>query len=364
MDKYEINQILNNLNITLSHLEQNINLELKIQKISELSQLMEQSDFWNKNTNSVSVAQELHKLKNEINRFLDLKKRYDDLIILFELAESNEENQDFLFLSEELQKIKKDVRSLEIEILLNQPYDENNAILMLHSGAGGIESQDWCEILFRMYQKYAQKKNFKVEILHLQPSEEAGLKTVSLLIKGNYAYGHLKAEKGVHRLVRISPFDANARRHTSFASCDILPEINDEIKIDIREQDLRIDVFRSSGAGGQHVNTTDSAVRITHLPTNTVVNCQNERSQIKNREKALQILKTKLLQLAVKEQKEKEREFKAGQKDISWGSQIRSYIFHPYQMVKDHRTNYELSNISDVMDGNLDDFINAFLRKK
>jgi peptide chain release factor 2 len=361
MERYEVNQILINLQIILQNLETKINLDNKKKKIANLIFLMEKPNFWNENKDAIDISQKLHQLQNKISNFNVLKQKYHDLKTLFELVEND---NDFFFLIEELKQIQKGIKDFEIEILLNQPYDSNNAILILHSGAGGTESQDWCEMLTRMYQKYAQRKKFQYEIIHSQPGEEAGLKTATILIKGAYAYGYLKSERGVHRLVRVSPFDSGARRHTSFASCEVLPEIKEDIQIDIKGEDIKVDVYRSSGAGGQHVNTTDSAVRITHLPTNTVVTCQNERSQIKNREKALQILKTKLLQIALKEQEESKKNFNGEQKDISWGSQIRSYVFHPYQMVKDHRTNYEYFQIEDVMNGFLDDFINSFLRQK
>ncbi|KXT29184.1 peptide chain release factor 2 [Candidatus Phytoplasma oryzae] len=363
MERYEINKILENLKVILSNLEIKINLKQKKKKIDELNRLMLKPFFWQQNNKDViQLTQQFSKLQNQCKKFINFKTKYDELESLFNIIEEN--NEDFFYFLEELKLFQKEIKKLEIELILNQPYDENNAILILHPGAGGTESQDWCEMLFRMYQKYSQKKNFKVKILYYQPGEEAGLKSVSLLIQGLYAFGYLKAERGIHRLVRISPFDSNSRRHTSFVSCEVLPEINDEIKINIKDEELRIDVFRSSGAGGQHVNTTDSAVRITHLPTNIVVSCQNERSQIKNREKALQILKTRLLQLALEKQKENEKLLKKGQKDISWGSQIRSYVFHPYQIVKDHRTNFEVSQVNLMMDGSfLDDFINAFLIK-
>ncbi|TVY12235.1 peptide chain release factor 2 [Candidatus Phytoplasma pini] len=362
MERYEINNILANLTTSLITIEKKINISEKQKEISKLIKMMEDYSFWKGNVNSINLAQELHKLQEKVKLFLDFKKKIEDLVFLFDLSEDN--SPDFFLLIKDLKQVVKELKNFEIETLLNQTYDQNNAILILHSGAGGTESQDWCEILFRMYQRYSQRKNFKIQILYLNQGEEAGIKTVSLLIQGFYAYGYLKSEKGVHRLVRISPFDSNSKRHTSFVSCEVLPEINEDIKIDIKDEDIRIDVFRSSGAGGQHVNTTDSAVRITHFPTGIVVNCQNERSQIKNREQALRILKTKLLQLAIEKKKENENITKEEQKDISWGHQIRSYIFHPYQMVKDHRTNCEIFQIDLVMDGYLDNFINAFLKQQ
>src|SRR5699024_2194073 len=248
--------------------------------------------------------------------------------------------------------------------LLSEPYDKNNAILELHPGAGGTESQDWASILLRMYQRWADSKNFKVTTLDYLAGDEAGVKSVTLLIKGYNAYGYLKAEKGVHRLVRISPFDSSGRRHTSFVYCDVSPELDDDVEIDINTEDLKIDTYRLSGAGGQHVNTTDSAVRITHLPTNTIVSCQSERSQIKNREHAMKMLKSKLYQLEIEKKQQELAVIRGEQSEIGWGSQIRSYIFHPYSMVKDHRTNLDVGNVNSVVDGEIDQFIDAYLRSQ
>ena len=265
-------------------------------------------------------------------------------------------------IEEDNKTIKKDLKSLSIYLLFNKPYDKNNCIIEIHPGAGGTESCDWANMLYRMYTRYCEKKNFKIELLDYQAGEEAGLKSVSFKVKGEYAYGYLKNEKGVHRLVRLSPFDSSNRRHTSFASIDVTPEISKDIKIDINEKDLKIDVYRSTGAGGQGVNTTDSAVRITHLPTKIVVTCQNERSQIQNKETALQVLKSKLYVL---EEQKKEQELakeKGIQSNIDFGSQIRSYILHPYSLVKDHRTGYETSDTKKVLDGEIDDFIESSLK--
>ena len=265
-------------------------------------------------------------------------------------------------IEEDNKTIKEDLKSLSIYLLFNKPYDKNNCIVEIHPGAGGTESCDWANMLYRMYTRYCEKKNFKIELLDYQAGEEAGLKSVSFKVKGEYAYGYLKNEKGVHRLVRLSPFDSSNRRHTSFASIDVTPEISKDIKIDINEKDLKIDVYRSTGAGGQGVNTTDSAVRITHLPTKIVVTCQNERSQIQNKETALQVLKSKLYVL---EQQKKEQELakeKGIQSNIDFGSQIRSYILHPYSLVKDHRTNYETSDTKSVLDGEIDKFIESNLK--
>ncbi|BAB07324.1 peptide chain release factor 2 in translation [Halalkalibacterium halodurans C-125] len=265
-------------------------------------------------------------------------------------------------LEQGLKGLVKELNEFELQLLLNEPYDKNNAILELHPGAGGTESQDWASMLLRMYTRWAENKGYKVETLDYLPGDEAGVKSVTLLIKGHNAYGYLKAEKGVHRLVRISPFDSSGRRHTSFVSCEVMPELDDSVEIEISTEDLKIDTYRSSGAGGQHVNTTDSAVRITHLPTNTVVTCQSERSQIKNRERAMKMLQAKLLQLKLEEQQKELAEIRGEQKEIGWGSQIRSYVFHPYSMVKDHRTNVEVGNTNAVMDGEIDSFIDAYLR--
>ncbi|ABC65422.1 Peptide chain release factor 2 [Candidatus Phytoplasma asteris] len=362
MEKYEINQILQNLYQNLQDLKQALNLKKTNQTIEKLNCAMQKEDFWQNPKKAVTISQQFNDLQDKKNTLEILEQNYLDLETFFNLNESP--NEASALLEEELKNLTKSVFDFKIKIFLNQPYDINNAILLFHPGAGGTESQDWCEMLFRMYQKYAQKKNFKTEILDYQLGEGAGVKSATLLIKGTYAYGYLKAEKGVHRLVRISPFDSNSKRHTSFVACDVLPEINEEIKINLKTEDLKIDVFRSSGAGGQHVNTTDSAVRITHLPTGLVVGCQNERSQIKNKEKALQMLKTKLFQLASKQQKEQNaKKFQSDQKENGWGSQIRSYVFHPYKMVKDHRTNQEIFQLEQVMDGNIDEFINGYLTK-
>ena len=261
-------------------------------------------------------------------------------------------------------KIEKQIEKLESETLLSGKYDKNNAIITLHPGAGGTESHDWAEMLYRMYTKWSNSNGFEIEELDYLEGEEAGIKSVTLLVKGEYAYGYLKAENGVHRLVRISPFDGSGRRHTSFASLEVLPEITEDVEIEINPDDLRIDTYRASGAGGQHINKTDSAIRITHLPTNTVVACQSERSQIQNKETAMKMLKSKLLDLKEKEHKDKIEDLKGIQRDIAWGSQIRSYVFHPYSMVKDHRTNYEVGNVDAVMNGEIDDFIQEYLKKE
>lgn len=321
-------------------------------------------DFWDDAGAAQKVINELNGLKGIVEQYNDLVSTHENLEMTLELIkeEPDEELQEEL--GNELKDFTEQLANFELQLLLSEEYDKHNAILELHPGAGGTESQDWGSILLRMYQRWADKHGFKVETIDYLPGDEAGIKSVTLLIKGHNAYGYLKAEKGVHRLVRISPFDSSGRRHTSFVSCEVMPEFNDEIEIDIRTEDLKIDTYRATGAGGQHINTTDSAVRITHLPTNTVVTCQTERSQIKNREQAMKLLKSKLYQLKIEEQEAQLAEIRGEQKEIGWGSQIRSYVFHPYSMVKDHRTNEESGNVHAVVDGELDQFIHAYLRSK
>ncbi|EHS55346.1 protein chain release factor b [Paenibacillus sp. Aloe-11] len=321
-------------------------------------------DFWDDNEKAQGVIAEMNAVKSSVDSYEQLRQEYEDAGMMTELAD--EEGDETL-----VGEIENSVRSLlgklqefELQLLLNQPYDKLNAILELHPGAGGTESQDWGQMLLRMYTRWAEKRGFKVETLDYLAGDEAGIKSVTLLIKGYNAYGYLKAEKGVHRLVRISPFDSSGRRHTSFVSCDVVPEIADDVDIEIRTEDLKIDTYRASGAGGQHINTTDSAVRITHLPTGIVVTCQNERSQIKNRERAMTMLRSKLYERKIEEQQQQLDEIRGEQSDIAWGSQIRSYVFHPYSMVKDHRTSVETGNVGAVMDGDLDSFIDGYLRSQ
>lgn len=321
-------------------------------------------DFWDSQNAAQAIINETNALKEMVDQFHNLNESYENLQLTYELVkeEEDEDLQDELV--SEMKELVSQLNDFELQLLLSEQHDKNNAILELHPGAGGTESQDWGSMLLRMYTRWAEKKGFKVETLDYLPGDEAGIKSVTLLIKGHNAYGYLKAEKGVHRLVRISPFDSSGRRHTSFVSCEVMPEFNEEIDIEIRTEDLKIDTYRASGAGGQHINTTDSAVRITHIPTNIVVTCQTERSQIKNRERAMKMLQAKLYQKRIEEQEAELAEIRGEQKDIGWGSQIRSYVFHPYSMVKDHRTNTEIGNVHAVMDGELDPFIDAFLRSK
>ncbi|GAA3350986.1 bacterial peptide chain release factor 2 (bRF-2) [Lysinibacillus fusiformis] len=326
--------------------------------------MMLEPGFWDDQQGAQVIINEGNGLKAIVNEYKELEEIHENLDMTLELLreEPDEELQEEL--GKELVEFQQKMADFELQLLLSGPYDQNNAILELHPGAGGTESQDWGSMLLRMYTRWAEKRGFKVETMDYLPGDEAGIKSVTISIKGHNAFGYLQAEKGVHRLVRISPFDSSGRRHTSFVSCDVMPEFDENIEIDIRTEDLKIDTYRATGAGGQHINTTDSAVRITHIPTGTVVQCQAERSQIKNREKAMAMLKGKLYQLELEKQQAQLDEIRGEQKDIGWGSQIRSYVFHPYSMVKDHRTNEETGNVGAVMDGDVDPFINAYLRSK
>ncbi|WP_141770405.1 peptide chain release factor 2 [Bacillus sp. MUM 116] len=363
----ELAEIRNELEKTAKRLADfrgSLDLENKEARIAELDDQMLHPDFWNDQQAAQVVISEANALKDQVNEFTDLNEMYENLELTYELVKEESDAELQAELEEELHQLTERLNQFELQLLLSEEYDKNNAILELHPGAGGTESQDWGSMLLRMYTRWAEKKGFKVETLDYLPGDEAGIKSVTLAIKGHNAYGYLKAEKGVHRLVRISPFDSSGRRHTSFVSCEVMPEFNDEIQIDIRTEDLKIDTYRASGAGGQHINTTDSAVRITHLPTGVVVTCQSERSQIKNREQAMKMLKAKLYQREIEQQEKELLEIRGEQKEIGWGSQIRSYVFHPYSMVKDHRTNTESGNVQAVMDGEIDQFIDAYLRSR
>lgn len=331
-------------------------------ELSELETKTSSSDFWNDSQNSSIILKKITRLKTKLQSFKKVKAEFDNIYELYDLlkSESDEELERELVLG--IKSIEKDVSKLEIATLLSGKYDANNAIITLHPGAGGTEAQDWVQMLYRMYTRWANDNGYTIEELDYLQGDEAGIKSVTFLVSGEYAYGYLKGEQGVHRLVRISPFDAGGRRHTSFASVEVLPEITEDIEIDISPDDLRIDTYRASGAGGQHINKTSSAVRITHIPTNIVVACQTERSQIQNRETAMRMLKSKLLQLKEQEHKDTIDELKGIQMDIAWGSQIRSYVFCPYTLVKDHRTNYEVGNVQGVMDGDLNGFIDSYLK--
>uniref|UniRef100_A0A4Y8Q4I2 Peptide chain release factor 2 n=1 Tax=Paenibacillus athensensis TaxID=1967502 RepID=A0A4Y8Q4I2_9BACL len=330
--------------------------------MGDFEEKMSAPDFWDDNEKAQRTIGELNAIKGVVDQFQAMSGEFDDLQVMVELVEEEGDASMAAEIGSGIAGLIKRLEAFELQLLLSQPYDRLNAILELHPGAGGTESQDWAELLLRMYRRWAEKRGFKVEVLDYLPGDEAGVKSVTLLIQGFNAYGYLKAEKGVHRLVRISPFDASGRRHTSFVSCDVMPEIDDDVEIEIRTEDLKVDTYRSSGAGGQHINTTDSAVRITHMPTGVVVSCQTERSQIKNRERAMKMLRSKLYEKKIEEQEKHLAEIRGEVSDIAWGSQIRSYVFHPYSMVKDHRTNEETGNVGAVMDGDLDAFIDAYLR--
>ena len=324
---------------------------------------MNQEGFWNDAGNAGKVLKTIKALKDKTEKIENLKKECEDIEVLIELGMEAQDESVIPEVEKSFKTLQKDVESFRIETLLKGQYDRNNAIFTIHSGAGGLEAQDWAEMLLRMYTRWAERKGYAITILDMLRDYEAGIKSATLLIEGENAYGYLKSEKGVHRLVRISPFDTAGKRHTSFASVDVMPELDDEVKVEIDEEDLKIDTYRSSGAGGQHVNKTDSAVRITHIPTGIIVQCQNERSQHSNKEMAMKMLFAKLLEIKEQEHKDKIDDIKGEYREIAWGSQIRSYVFHPYNLVKDHRTGEETGNTGAVMDGELDDFINAYLKQ-
>ena len=337
-------------------------VENKEKELKELESKTTENDFWNDTDNSSKVLKQINSLKSKVEGFKKLNNELNNLLEMSELLQVEKDEE----LAKELLKstytLEKDIEKLEITTLLSGKYDNNNALLTIHPGAGGTEAQDWAEMLYRMYTRWANANGYEVKELDYLEGDEAGLKSVTFSVNGDYAYGYLKGEMGVHRLVRISPFDAGGRRHTSFASVEVLPEITDDIELDINPDDIKMDVYRASGAGGQHINKTSSAVRLTHIPTGIIVACQTERSQFQNRDTAMKMLKSKLLNLKEKEQKDTIDELKGIQMDIAWGSQIRSYVFCPYTLVKDHRTNYEVGNVQAVMDGDLNGFIDSYLK--
>lgn len=361
------------------------------QQLKELENQTTKPEFWNDSVNSGKILKQINNIKSKTENYKKIKENLQYILELKDLVyeeikempagaellkssfllDGEQENikkdsdlyAEIKEVLEETESLENNIEKLEISTLLSGKYDSNNAILTIHPGAGGTEAQDWAEMLYRMYTRWASQNGYDIKELDYLDGEEAGIKSVTFLVSGEYAYGYLKGEMGVHRLVRISPFDAGGRRHTSFASLEVLPEIAEDIEIDINPDDLRVDTYRSSGAGGQHINKTSSAIRITHIPTNIVVTCQSERSQIQNRETAMKMLKSKLLNLKEKENKEKIEDLKGVQMDIAWGSQIRSYVFCPYTMVKDHRTNYEVGNVQAVMDGDLDGFMESYLKQ-
>ncbi len=347
----------------IGDLETALDITGTTESIKNLEKETLEPDFYNDIKNSQKVLQKIKELNIKVTNFNSLKTDWEDLSTLVDLAISEDDESVLEEIKGGFEALSEKIENMKLETLLSGPYDKSNAIITLHAGAGGTEAQDWCQMLFRMYQMWGERRGYKVSTLDILDGDEAGLKGGTLLIEGLNAYGFAKSEKGIHRLVRISPFDAAGRRHTSFASVEVMPDLDDEIEININPDDLRIDTYRASGAGGQHVNKTSSAIRITHIPTGVVVACQNERSQFQNKDTAMKMLKAKLMELAEAEQKEKIEDIKGVQKEIAWGSQIRSYVFHPYTMVKDHRTNFEVGNIGSVMDGNLDGFINDYLKK-
>lgn len=332
--------------------------------IAQAEAQMAEPGFWDDAEAAQQVIGENNVRKEAYDQFHQLTDEVEELTVMEEMLEEESDSEMETELSERLQKLQEKMQSYELAMLLDEPYDRNNAILELHPGAGGTESQDWGSMLLRMYTRWSEQHGYQVEMLDYQSGDEAGIKSVTLLIKGHNAFGYLKSEKGVHRLVRISPFDSANRRHTSFCSVDVMPEFDDTIDIEVNPDELKVDVFRASGAGGQHINKTSSAVRITHIPTGIVVASQAQRSQFQNRDTAMSMLKAKLYQLEMEKKEQEAAALRGDQMEIGWGSQIRSYVFHPYSMVKDHRTNYETGNVQAVMDGDLDGFIDAYLKMK
>jgi peptide chain release factor 2 len=352
---------INRLGKDISDLEKSLDTKAVKEEIAELEVQTAAVDFWNDQENSQKVLKRIKVLKQRISGYESLADAYENVEVLLELYEEEKDSELETELTGSLAELKKEYGAVKLETLLSGKHDMENAIMTLHAGAGGTEAQDWVEMLLRMYSRWAESRKFRFVITDILPGDDAGIKSVTARVEGDYAYGYMKAENGVHRLVRISPFDSSGRRHTSFASLEVIPEISSDVNIDIKSEDLKMDTYRASGAGGQHVNKTDSAVRLTHLPTGVVVSCQSERSQHQNRETAMKLLYSKLLELAEREEKEKIEDLKGIQMEIAWGSQIRSYVFCPYTMVKDHRTNYEMGDVHKVMDGDLDGFINAYL---
>jgi peptide chain release factor 2 len=339
-------------------------LEKQKEELAEIDKLMTNADFWKKNQEELSrINQQRALLKETIERFQSFYTQTEEAKLLAEMAFEEDDKSTLKELDKDISRLQKEVHTLEFQSLLGEPDDRRNAIVSINSGAGGTEAQDWVEMLFRMYTRWAENKGLKFVVMDYLEGEEAGIKNVTFNVVGPYAYGFLKSEHGIHRMVRISPFDATGRRHTSFASVSVLPEVDTDIKIEIEEKDLRIDTYRASGPGGQHVNKTSSAVRITHLPTGMVAQCQNEKSQHRNKDMAMKLLKAKLYEVEREKAEEKKHEVHNSQKEIAWGSQIRSYVFNPYRMVKDHRTNLEVGDLERVMNGDLDMFINAYLRR-
>ena len=346
----------------LKELGASLNLDAKKERIAELSRYMEAPDFWDDPERSQKMTKELKSLEDTVKSYTTLSTQYDDISELIEMGYEENDPEVIPVIQESLDEFTTNLEALRLSTLLNGEYDKNNAIIRLNAGAGGTEACDWSSMLYRMYTRYADRNGFSVEVLDMLDGDEAGIKSVTFQVNGENAYGYLKSEKGVHRLVRISPFNAAGKRQTSFVSCDVMPEIEEDLDVEINDDDLRIDTYRSSGAGGQHINKTSSAIRITHLPTGIVVTCQNERSQFQNKDKAMQMLKAKLYMLRQEEQAAKAAGIRGDVKDNGWGSQIRSYVLQPYTMVKDHRTGASSGNAGAVLDGDIDLFISAYLR--
>ena len=356
-------QDLNAVRDMLAEAGQSLQIDHLREQLLEYNEDMGSPGFWDDTERAQKVSAKASSVENRIKHYESLVSRADDIEVLMELAEEADDEGSAEEIKSEFDALKTDLETLRLQTLLTGDYDNCNCILSLHAGAGGTEAQDWTQMLYRMYTRFAERMGFTVKLLDLLDGDEAGIKSVTFEVSGDYAYGYLKSERGVHRLVRISPFDANARRHTSFASLDVSPIIEDDGEIEIRPEDLRIDTYRASGAGGQHVNRTDSAVRITHLPTGIVVQCQNERSQVQNKEMCFIWLRARLAELKEQQRQEQMGEIKGELKKIEWGSQIRSYVFQPYTMVKDHRTGFEMGDVNAVMDGKLEDFVTAYLQK-
>ena len=348
---------------TLKELEQALNIEPARKELAELQIETEQEGFWNDVERSQRIAQKIKRLENKIKKYDHLVTDWEDTLTLCEMAQEEDDASQLDEVASGYETLEKEIGDRRLAALLTGEYDANNAILTFHAGAGGTEAQDWTEMLYRMYTRWAERHGFTYQLLDYEDGDEAGIKSASILIEGDNAYGYLKSENGVHRLVRVSPFDANARRQTSFSALEVMPEIEDDSEIEIRPEEIEMQVFRSSGAGGQHINKTSSAVRLIHIPTGVVVSCQTERSQFQNRDNCMKMLRAKLAEMKAQQHAEKISDIKGVQLKIEWGSQIRSYVFMPYQLVKDTRTDYETGNIQSVMDGDLDGFINAYLTK-
>ena len=363
MDFDSVRLLLEELKEKMYTLRNALKIEEKSNTLAELEKETAKNDFWEDTDNSSKVLAKMKMLKSDVEKYNNIENQYEEAVTYLELAQEENDTNSFKEAKNIANKLQNNLEKLEVSTLLSDDYDKNNAIITIHPGAGGTESQDWALMLYRMYTRWAQRQEFEIEVLDYQDGEEAGVKSVSFLVKGENAYGYLKGEAGVHRLVRISPFDSNSRRHTSFAALEVLPEISDEIVVDIRQEDIEMDVYRASGAGGQHVNKTSSAVRLRHIPTGIVVTCQTERSQMQNRENAMKMLKAKIYKLEKENHEQMISDIKGEVSDNAWGSQIRSYVFCPYTLVKDHRTNYETGNVQAVMDGEIDEFIYEYLKQ-